>query len=51
MSIVSLLGVEVKNNPATFDAPYEFLITFECHEPLQKGNLPLLNPRTTYVNR
>jgi hypothetical protein len=38
MSIVSLLGVEVKNNPATFDAPYEFLITFECHEPLQKGD-------------
>ena len=37
MSIVSLLGVEVKNNPATFDAPYEFLIAFECHEPLQKG--------------
>jgi hypothetical protein len=26
------------------------LITFECHEPLQKGNLPLLSPRTTYTN-
>lgn len=39
MSIVSLLGVEVKNNPTTFDAPYEFLITFECHEQLQKGEL------------
>ena len=38
MSVVSLLGVEVKNNPATFDAPYEFEITFECLEQLQKGN-------------
>lgn len=37
MSVVSLLGVEVKNNPATFDAPYEFEITFECLEQLQKG--------------
>jgi hypothetical protein len=38
MSVVSLLGVEVKNNPAPFDAPYEFEITFECLEQLQKGN-------------
>jgi histone chaperone ASF1 len=37
MSVVSLLGVEVKNNPAQFDAPYEFEITFECLEQLQKG--------------
>jgi len=37
MSVVSLLGCEVKNNPATFDAPYEFEITFECLEQLQKG--------------
>ncbi|KAF2129937.1 histone deposition protein Asf1 [Dothidotthia symphoricarpi CBS 119687] len=36
MSVVSLLGVEVKNNPAPFDAPYEFEITFECLEQLQK---------------
>ncbi|KAG9204578.1 Histone chaperone asf1 [Epicoccum nigrum] len=38
MSVVSLLGVEVKNNPAQFDAPYEFEITFECLEQLQKGD-------------
>ena len=37
MSVVSLLGVEVKNNPAPFDASYEFEITFECLEQLQKG--------------
>jgi hypothetical protein len=37
MSVVSLLGVEVKNNPAPFNAPYEFEITFECLEQLQKG--------------
>jgi histone chaperone ASF1 len=40
MSVVSLLGVEVKNNPAPFDAPYEFEITFECLEQLQKGESP-----------
>ncbi|KAH0563132.1 Histone chaperone asf1 [Trichoglossum hirsutum] len=37
MSVVSLLGVNVLNNPAPFDAPYEFEITFECLEQLQKG--------------
>jgi histone chaperone ASF1 len=38
MSVVSLLGVNVLNNPAPFTASYEFEITFECLEPLQKGN-------------
>lgn len=37
MSVVSLLGVNVLNNPAPFNAPYEFEITFECLEQLQKG--------------
>src|SRR5438067_890739 len=37
MSVVSLLGVTVLNNPAPFSAPYEFEITFECLEQLQKG--------------
>lgn len=37
MSVVSLLGVKVLNNPATFNASYQFEITFECLEPLQKG--------------
>ncbi|KAF2730252.1 histone deposition protein Asf1 [Polyplosphaeria fusca] len=45
MSVVSLLGVEVKNNPAAFDAPYEFEITFECLEGLQKD----LEWKLTYV--
>ncbi|KAF1956635.1 histone deposition protein Asf1 [Byssothecium circinans] len=45
MSVVSLLGVEVKNNPATFDAPYEFEITFECLEQLKKD----LEWKLTYV--
>lgn len=45
MSVVSLLGVEVKNNPAPFDAPYEFEITFECLESLQKD----LEWKLTYV--
>ena len=37
MSVVSLLGVNVLNNPAKFDDKYEFEITFECLEPLEKG--------------
>jgi histone chaperone ASF1 len=37
MSVVSLLGVRVLNNPAPFASPYEFEITFECLEQLQKG--------------
>jgi histone chaperone ASF1 len=39
MSVVSLLGVNVLNNPAKFGDPYEFEITFECLESLQKGML------------
>ncbi|TAQ85539.1 hypothetical protein B7494_g6136 [Chlorociboria aeruginascens] len=36
MSVVSLLGVNVLKNPAKFGDPYEFEITFECLEQLQK---------------
>ncbi|KAI5280158.1 Histone chaperone asf1, partial [Ascosphaera acerosa] len=45
MSVVSLLGVNVLNNPAPFLAPYEFEITFECMEQLQKD----LEWKITYV--
>ncbi|KAK2873837.1 Histone chaperone asf1 [Arthroderma sp. PD_2] len=45
MSVVSLLGVRVVNNPAQFTAPYEFEITFECLEQLQKD----LEWKLTYV--
>jgi len=38
MSVVSLLGVKVLNNPAAFNAPYKFEITFECLEQLREGN-------------
>lgn len=37
MSVVSLLGVKVLNNPAKFTDKYEFEITFECLEALEKG--------------
>ena len=37
MSVVSLLGVKVLNNPAKFTDTYHFEITFECLEQLQKG--------------
>ncbi|OBA20558.1 histone deposition protein Asf1 [Metschnikowia bicuspidata var. bicuspidata NRRL YB-4993] len=45
MSIVSLLGIEVLNNPARFSDPYEFEITFECLEPLKED----LEWKLTYV--
>jgi ASF1 like histone chaperone len=41
MSVVSLLGVKVLNNPAPFNAPYEFEITFECLEQLREGHYPI----------
>lgn len=37
MSIVSLLDVKVNNNAAKFADSYEFEITFECLEQLEKG--------------
>jgi len=45
MSVVSLLGVNVLNNPAKFTDSYEFEITFECLESLQKD----LEWKLTYV--
>ncbi|KAK5065216.1 Histone chaperone asf1 [Exophiala bonariae] len=45
MSVVSLLGVKVLNNPASFTAPYEFEITFECLEQLRED----LEWKLTYV--
>jgi histone chaperone ASF1 len=45
MATVSLLNVSVRNNPAAFSDPYEFEITFECLEPLQKD----LEWKLTYV--
>lgn len=41
MSVVSVLNVTVNDNPAPFGAPYEFEITFECLEALQKGKATL----------
>ena len=37
MSVVSLLGVSVLNNPAKLTDNYEFEITFECLEQLENG--------------
>ncbi|KAG5358538.1 Histone chaperone ASF1 [Yarrowia sp. B02] len=45
MSIVSLLNIDVLNNPAPFGSPYEFQITFECLEPLKHD----LEWKLTYV--
>ena len=39
MSVVSLLGVKVQNNPAPFTEPYQFEITFECLEQLREGKM------------
>lgn len=40
MSVVSLLGVQILNNPAKFTDGYQFEITFECLEQLEKGKRP-----------
>ncbi|KAI1851296.1 hypothetical protein JX265_000470 [Neoarthrinium moseri] len=45
MSVVSLLGVNVLNNPAKFTDKYDLEITFECLEPLEKD----LEWKLTYV--
>ncbi|KOG98497.1 nucleosome assembly factor ASF1 [Saccharomyces eubayanus] len=45
MSIVSLLGIKVLNNPAKFTDAYEFEITFECLESLKND----LEWKLTYV--
>ena len=45
MSIVSLLGIKVLNNPAKFSDSYDFEITFECLEPLKND----LEWKLTYV--
>ncbi|KAK4664926.1 Histone chaperone asf1 [Podospora pseudopauciseta] len=45
MSVVTLLGVNVANNPAKFTDKYLFEITFECLEPLEKD----LEWKLTYV--
>lgn len=45
MSVISLLGVNCMNNPAKFTDKYEFEITFECLEPLEKD----LEWKLTYV--
>ncbi|KAF4126058.1 histone chaperone ASF1 [Geosmithia morbida] len=45
MSVVSLLGVKVLNNPAKLTDKYEFEITFECLEQLEKD----LEWKLTYV--
>lgn len=39
MAVVSVLNVSILNNPAQFTSPYQFEITFECLEPLQRGTL------------
>lgn len=41
MSVVSLLGVNVLNNPAKATDKYQFEITFECLESLTKGDFLL----------
>jgi len=45
MSVVSLIGVNVLNNPAKFTDKYQLEITFECLEPLTKD----LEWKLTYV--
>lgn len=53
MSVISLLGVNCMNNPAKFTDKYEFEITFECLEPLEKDlewKLTYVGSATSYVD-
>ena len=50
MSVVSLLGVNVLNNPAKFGDSYQFEITFECLESLQKGMSHRMVSHTVFTN-
>ena len=45
MSVVTLLGVSILNNPAQFSDSYQFEITFQSLEPLTKD----LEWKVTYV--
>jgi len=45
MSVVSILDVKILNNPAAFSDKYQFEITFEALENLQKD----LEWKLTYV--
>lgn len=36
-----VLNISVQDNPAKFEDPYNFDITFECLEPLSKGQSPI----------
>ena len=50
MSVVSLLGVKILNNPAAFTDSYQFEITFECLEQLQKGMFFLIESPRRYIS-
>ena len=39
MSVVNITNIQVLNNPAKFDTPFAFEITFECISPLKEGEL------------
>jgi histone chaperone ASF1 len=39
MALVNILNVEVLDNPAPFQNPFQFEITFECIAPLEEGTL------------
>ena len=52
LSTLTPEGVQtVKNNPARFDEPYEFEITFECLEQLQKGKCARICISATVTNK
>lgn len=49
MSVVSLLGVTILNNPAKFTDGYQFEITFECLEQLEKGKRTVAAPWNVHL--
>lgn len=38
MSLISILDVQVLDNPSTFLNPFQFEVTFECLKDLREGS-------------
>lgn len=45
MALVNVLNVDVLKNPAAFNDPFRFNITFECLSQLEEGSLVLVTSR------
>lgn len=49
MALVNICDVTVLNNPSSFLKPFQFEITFECHEDLSEGKKTTLQLKTKII--